>query len=209
MTDTGDSDEIDAEVLQSELSQIKRAVGLQDEYPYWWRWWLVEGVTVALLFPLMNAGMAWGFSYPLIALIIGLFGAHQIILWRIQQRYEEPMTDVPSWGRWHLIFFAGIGAAILGFMPIIDQVDGLGETPAVLVTVGIILGIAYAYMGQLLEAYDIRNADCYAFYLGGIVIMAVSAALPWVSAIEGWEFATLGVTYGLYGVLAYAVLSRY
>ena len=50
MTET----EPDKEALQEELGQIKYALGLAEEYPYWWRWWLIEGVGVGILFPLIQ-----------------------------------------------------------------------------------------------------------------------------------------------------------
>lgn len=200
--------EPDKETLQTELDQIKRAVGLHEEHPYWWRWWLVEGVGVGIFFPLFNVGFLEGFSYPLIGAIVAVFAGHQYVLWRIQQSYERPTTGVPSWGIWHLIVFAGISALIVGLYPILDTIEGLGETPFLWVCLGTVLGVAYGYMGQLLAAYGIRRADCYAFYAGGAWILLVSAALPWVATIEGWEFATFGIAYALYCVTAYVVLAR-
>lgn len=198
----------DKEDLEADLEQIKRAVGLRESHPYWWRWWLVEGVGVAILFPLLNVGFVEGFSVPLIAAIVGGFLAHQYLLARIQRDYEEPSSAVPSWGHWHLAFFAGIAALYAGVYPIYGEIEGVGDTPLLLVALGVVLGVAYLYMGQLLAAFDVRRADRTAFYVGGAVILVVSAALPWVPAIEGWEFATLGVAYGAYSVAAYVALAR-
>lgn len=207
MTD-GTGDGPDSEALRRELGEIKRAVGLHDSHPYWWRWWLIEGLGVAVLFPLFNVGFRYDFSMPLIAALVAVFLGHQYALYRVQQAYDEPTTGVPDWGTWHLVFFAGLVAWIVGLSPVLDAVDGLAETPITWVGAGIVIGVAFMYMGQLLGAYGIRRADRTAFYAGGCWVLAVSAALPWAPLIDGWEFAVLGLAYGGYCVVAYAVLAR-
>ncbi|MFC3956765.1 hypothetical protein [Halovivax cerinus] len=198
----------DPEALRSELGQIKRAVGLHESAPYWWRWWLVEGLGVALLFPLLNVGFVYGFSWPILVGLVAVFGGHQYVLYRIQRAYDEPATGVPDWGTWHVGVYAGLGAWIVAYWPVSESVAGLSATPLIWVGAGIVMGVAFVYMGQLLGAYGIRSADRNAFYVGGVWLLAVSAALPWLPTIEEWAFATLGLAYGLYCVLAYIALAR-
>ncbi|AGB15293.1 hypothetical protein Halru_0666 [Halovivax ruber XH-70] len=183
-------------------------MGLSESHPYWWRWWLVEGLGVALGFTLFNVGFVYGFSIPVIVGLVAVFGGHQYVLSRVQRSYEEPTTGVPGWGRWHVGVYAGLLAWIVGFWPVQSSVEGVAETPLIWVGAGIVMGVAFVYMGQLLGAYDIRSADQYAFYVGGFWLLAVSAALPWIPAVENWSFATLGLAYGLYCVVAYVVLAR-
>ncbi|WP_247731248.1 hypothetical protein [Halovivax limisalsi] len=199
----------DPEALRAELGQIKRAVGLAESHPYWWRMWLVEGLGVALLFPLFNVGFVYGFSIPVVGGLLAVFAGHQYALYRVQRAYDEPTTGIPDWGRWHLGFFAGLFAWIVGLSPVLDAVPGLAETPLIWVGAGIVMGVAFFYMGQLLGAYHIRSADRNAFYLGGSWLLAVSAALPWLpDTVQDWAFATLGLAYGLYCLVAYVVLAR-
>ncbi|GAB7018118.1 hypothetical protein [Halostagnicola bangensis] len=198
---------IDPETLQDEIGQIKEAMGLQSEYPYWWRFWIVEGIGVGLLFPLMQLGLNDGFSWWLTATAVGVFLGHQFVLWRIQKAYDRPTSGIPSWDFWHYIIFASLIAAIIGMRPLLGGFEGDVLT-LWLVIVGSLMGMAYLYMGQLLEAYNIRRVDRYAFYVGGGWILALVAAIPHISALENAEFAVFGVGYALYCLVAYVTLSR-
>lgn len=206
MTET--DEDVGEESLREELGQIKQAMGLREEYPYWWRFWVVEGVGVGLMFPILQYGLREGFDLWIVALFLGVFAGHQLVLRKILSAYERPTTGVPSWNTWHYIIFAGVGALIVGLRPFYHQVEPAQQHALSLVTVGTILGIAYLYLGQLLRAYDIRDADCYAFYAGGVWILLLSALIPHVSRFQGWEFAVFGVGYAIYCLTAYAVLSR-
>ncbi|WP_247002567.1 hypothetical protein [Halosolutus gelatinilyticus] len=200
--------DIDKRALQEELGQIKRAVGLQEEYPYWWRWWLVEGLGTGVIFPLLEWGIRDGFSAPLIVALVAVTLAHQLSLYRIQSRYERPTTGIPSWGQWHLALFAGTIAVFVGVRPFFDAVDGDEILTLWLVLVAGLLGLGYLYLGQLLRAYDIRKPDRYAFYTGGVWILVLAAAIPYVPAAHGFAFTIFGASYASYCILAYVVLSR-
>ncbi len=199
--------DVDPEALQEELGQIKEAMGLQSEYPYWWRFWIVEGIGVGLLFPLLQLGLNDGFAWWLVATIAVVFLSHQVVLWKIQSNYERPTSGVPSWDFWHYIIFAGLIAAMIGTRPFLSGFEG--DTLTLwLVIIGSLMGMAYLYMGQLLEAHNIRRSDRYAFYGGGVWILALVATIPYVSLVENWEFAVFGVGYALYCIVAYVTISR-
>ncbi len=200
--------DIDKDVLEKELGQIKQAVGLQDEYPYWWRWWLVEGVGVGITLPLLEWGVREGFSLVLIGALIAVFVAHQLALYHIQSSYEPPTTGIPSWGTWHLAFFAALGAVLVGMNPFLDAIDTSETLVLWLVVVGGLLGLGYLSLGQLLEAHNIRKADRYAFYAGGIWILGLVAVIPYVPQVYGWAFTIFGVSYACYCIVAYVILSR-
>ncbi|WP_255169081.1 hypothetical protein [Natrononativus amylolyticus] len=206
MSETGD--DVDKDALQEELGQIKQAMGLREAHPYWWRFWIVEGLGVGIIFPIMQLGLRDGFSPWIVALLVGVFVAHQLVLWRVLSAYERPTTGVPSWRTWHFVLFAGFGALLVGIRPFFDAIDPAQRLTLWLVVVASVFGVAYLYLGQLLAAYDIRRADCYAFYLGGAWILVLAAVIPYLSAIRGWEFAVFGIAYALYCIAAYVVLSR-
>lgn len=198
----------DKETLQAEIGQIKAAMGLREEYPYWWRWWLVEGIGVGLLFPLIQFGLRDGFSYPLIALVVVVFLGHQLALWRVLKGYEKPTTGVPSWDAWNVTFVAGIAAVAVGLGPVTDQLAFEYAMTAIFVTAGSIAGVAYLFMGQLLEGYDIRTADRYAFYVGGAWLLVLVAVVPHVPVLREWAFGVFGIGLAVHNIGSYVVLSR-
>lgn len=200
--------DVDKEALQDELGQIKQAIGLTEKHPYWIRSWLIEGVTVGILFPLFQLGLRDGFESWLIVLIVSIFAIYFVVDWQAQIGYERPTTGVPSWTTWHVVIFAGIGALVLGLRPIFDQLDASNSVTLSLVLGGTILGVGYMFMGQLLEAYDVRRADKYAFYIGGTWILVLSAVIPHVAFFEGWEYAVLGIGIAVHGIATSFVLSR-
>ncbi|WP_231190399.1 hypothetical protein [Haladaptatus sp. DYF46] len=203
MTETGE--DVD---LQEELGQIKQAMGLQEAYPYWWHFWIVEGLAVGVVFPIMQLGFREGFRPWIIALTVGVLIAYEVVLWRMISTYERPTTGVPSWRTWHIILFGGMGTLIVGTGPYVDAIEFAQLMPLWLVLVGTLIGVAYLYLGQLLSAYNIRDADCYAFFLGGFWSLILVATIPYVPAARGWEFAVFGVGYAVYCLSAYAVLSK-
>lgn len=207
---SGDDTETDPDkaALRAELGQIKAAMGLREEYPYWWRWWLVEGIGVGLLFPLIQFGLREEFSYPLIAVIAGVFLGHQLALWRVLKGYEKPTTGVPSWDAWNVTFIGGIVAVAVGLGPVTDQLAFEYAMTALFVAAGSIAGVAYLFMGQLLEGYNIRAADRYAFYVGGAWLLALVAVVPHVPLLRGWAFAVLGLGLAVHNIGSYVVLSR-
>lgn len=208
MTVDMDDEEIDKESLHEELGQIKQAVGLQDEHPYWWRWWLVEGVGVGILLPLIEWGMRDGFSIPLIGGLIAVFVTHQLALYHIQSEYERPTTGIPSWEMWHLVVFAALGAVMVGMNPLFDAIDSNDLFVLWLVIAGGLLGLGYLSLGQLLAAHNIRKADRYAFHGAGLWILGLVAVVPYLPQVYDWVFTIFGVSYACYCIAAYGILSR-
>lgn len=200
--------DVDKEALHEELGQIKQAMGLTEEHPYWVHSWLIEGVTVGVLLPLFQLGLRDGFEPWLITAIVGIFTLYLFADWWTRTAYEQPTTGVPSWTTWHVIVFAGIGALVVGLRPIFDQLVASDTVTLTLVLAGTILGVGYMFMGQLLEACDIRRADQYAFYVGGAWILVLSAGIPHVALFVGWEYAVLGIGIAVHGIATSLVLSR-
>ena len=204
MTET----EPNKEALQEELGQIKHALGLAEEYPYWWRWWLVEGVGVGILFPLIQFGFNRGFSSLLLVVLVGVFLVHQYVSLRVLKGYERPSTGVPSWTTWNAILIAGVVALTTGFNPIFDQVAQESRDTIMFVFLGSIGGVCYLFMGQLLEAYNIRKVDRYAFYIGGVWFLMMVAILPHVTLLQDWELAAFGIGIAIHNIATYLILSK-
>jgi hypothetical protein len=205
MSDT----ELDKEELQEELGQIKDAMGLHERYPYWSRWWLIEGVGVGILFPLIQL-LVRG-TLPLVWFLVlagGVFITHQVALRRVIARYERPATGVPNWMNWQYIAFAGIIALGIALLPVIEALDEVFTLYYAFVAGGSILGVTYLFVGQLLEAYHIRKSDRYAFYVGGLWLLVLTAVLPNLPTIREWAFAALGIGLAIHHIGSYLYISR-
>lgn len=200
--------EPDPEALQEELGQIKEAMGLAEEYPYWWRFWIVEGIGLGITFPIIQLGLREGFSPLLVVLLVGVFLAYQLVAWRILHEYDRPTTGIPSWTAWNITYAAGALALAVGLLPIFEQLTFEDMIVTAVVAGGAISGVAYLYMGQLLAAYNIRTADRYAFYTGGVWLLILAAILPHVPPLAGWEIAVFGVGLAAHNIGSYVVLSR-
>lgn len=200
--------EPNAEGLQEELGQIKEAMGLAEEHPYWWRFWLVEGIGLGIGLSIVQLGLRDGFSPLLVVFLVGVFSAHQLMAWRILHEYDRPTTGIPSWTAWNITYGAGTLALVVGLLPILEELAFEDLIVVGVVAGGAITGIAYLYMGQLLAAYNIRTADRYAFYTGGCWLLVLAAIIPHVPLLTGWEFAVLGIGLAAHNIGSYVVLSR-
>lgn len=203
-----DTREVDAAALEAELAEIKGAIGLAEDHPYWWRFWIVEGIGVALCFPLIQLLFRGGPELPIAVAFVGLIALETVAKRRIKAAYDPPTTGLPNQRRWLFAMLAGIGTIIVGLPPVFDA---LGERNAIrlaLVAGGAIVGTGYLYMGQLLAAHNIRAADCNAFYVGGAWILVLAAVIPHVPVFEGWEYAVLGLGIAVQHITAYVVLAR-
>lgn len=207
--ETESTEQPDAAEMRADLDRIKTAMELHDRYPFWSRWWLIEGVGVGLLFPLIqlfsrgNISLVW-----LVLLGGGVFVAHQLALRRIIGRYDQPASGVPSWMNWQYIAVAGVLTLVVGLRPVGDDISASGELSFAAIAGGTMVGVAYLFMGQLLESYRIRKADRYAFYASGVWMLLLAAVLPNVPSLQGWVFTALGVGTAVQHVGAYLYISH-
>lgn len=189
-----ETEQPDAAELQTELDRIKSAMGIHERYPFWSRWWLIEGIGVGVLFPLIQL-LVRG-DLPLMWFLLvggGVFLAHQLALWRVIDQYDRPATGLPSWVNWQYITIAGVLTLVVGLRPVGDALYASGNLSFAAIAGGAMLGVAYLFMGQLLEAYRIRKSDRYAFYASGVWMLLLAAVLPNVPALQGWVFTAFGV----------------
>ncbi|MGQ3411427.1 hypothetical protein ACT4ML_04080 [Natrinema sp. LN54] len=203
------SEDVDADALRTDLEEIKGAMGLASEHPYWWRFWIVEGICTGIVFAVVQFWLREGFRPWIAVAFAGVIGCCELAKRRFKSSYEPPTTGLPSQQHWFLAVLAGLGVLIVGLRPVFDALDATNAVRLALVSAGAVVGVGYVLMGQLLAAYDIRAVDRYAFIGGGAWIMALSAAIPYVPHLEGWEYAALGAGIALHHIGTYAVLSRY
>ncbi|MFP8954682.1 hypothetical protein ACLI4Z_17195 [Natrialbaceae archaeon A-arb3/5] len=199
----------DPDALQAELGEIKSAMGIAERHPYWWRFWVVEGIGVAVGFVLVQLWLRWGFDLRLGAALAGVFALDYLAKRRIKAEYEPPARGLPSQKLWLGIIFVGLGALIVGLGPVFRHLGEAESVRLALLSAAAVVGVGYLYMGQLLEAYDIRAADRYAFYLGGVWILVLAVAIPFVSAFRGWEYAVFGLGLAVHHIGAYIALARH
>ncbi|ELY42921.1 hypothetical protein [Natronorubrum tibetense] len=200
--------DVDPNALKSDLEEIKGAIGLAEDHPYWWRFWIVEGVSVGLFFTIAQFWFR-GSSGPLIAgTLVAILAVDYAVKRRLKSSYEPPMTGLPSQRFWMGAVLVGIGALVVGLIPVFEALEGTNAIRLALVSAVAVVGTAYLLMGQLLSAYNIRAADRYAFYAGGAWMLVLAAAIPHISAFEGWEYAVLGIGIALQHVAVYVVLAR-
>lgn len=206
---TGDvSEDVDADALRTDLKEIKGAMGLASDHPYWWRFWIVEGICVGLLFAVVQFWLREGFR-PWIAVTFGgVIAGCELAKRRLRSNYRPP-TGVPDQRRWGLAVFAGIGVLLVGLRPVFESLDATNAVRLALVSSGAVVGVGYVLMGQLLAASGIRAVDQYAFVVGGAWIMTLAAAIPHVPVLRGWEYAAFGIGIALHHVGTYVVLSHY
>lgn len=203
------SDDVDPDRLEAELAEIKGAMGLASDHPYWWRFWIVEGVCTGLLFAVVQFWLREGFRPWIAVAFAGVVGCCELAKRRLRSSYEPPAAGLPSQRRWFLAVLAGVVALIVGLRPVFEALSPTNAVRLAIVAPGAVVGVSYVLMGQLLAAYDIRAVDRYAFVGGGAWIMVLSAAIPYVPALEGWEYAAFGTGIALHHVATYLALSRY
>lgn len=198
----------DPDTLKSELGEIKSAMGIAERHSYWWQFWIVEGIGVAVVFVLVQFWLRWGFDLRLGAALASVLVLVQLAKRRLKADYEPPATGLPSQKRWLGIIFVGLGAVVVGLAPVFDHLSEAESVRLALVSAAVVVGVGYMYMGQLLDAYDVRAADQYAFYAGGVWIVVLAVAIPFVSAARGWEYAVFGLGLAVHHIGAYVALTR-
>ena len=207
MSDNAVTD-VDPEALKSDLEEIKGAMGLAEDHPYWWRFWIVEGVSVGLFFTIAQLWFR-GHSGPLVgSALVAILAVDYAIKRRLKSSYEPPAIGLPSQRFWFGAVLVGIGALVVGLIPVFEALEATNSIRLAMVSAVTVVGTAYLLMGQLLGAYNIRAADRYAFYAGGTWMLVLAAGIPHVPAFEGWEYAVLGIGIALQHVAVYVVLAR-
>lgn len=188
-------------------------MGLHERYPWFTRTWLLEGVGVAILFPLVQVMMIRDFSNPLIGILIvgimlALLGAYYWInqRWVLVEETGRSTTPTPNLNQWHTTIFAGVIALAIGLQPVMEQLPGENLSHVSLMLFSM-YGVGYLFLGQLLDSYHIRKTDRYAIYAGGLWMLVLIAAIPNIPVLREWSIAVLGLGMAIHHISAYIYLS--
>jgi hypothetical protein len=201
------SSEIDVEALQDEVSQIKDAMGLEERYPSQFRLWLVYGILVALAagasqFIVLNKLPGWSHALAW----FGLLGTAGVVQgWYSGERDGGPTESKPNISLQFGVVFAYY-VVILAAMSVLPSTGYLVENAIIFGMVVGLVGVGYVVVGSSLAAYYIRKRDRYAFYVGGVWMMALAVAIPVVPTLRRWGYAVFGGLYLVHSVGAYLLL---
>jgi hypothetical protein len=212
MSDTVDED-IDAAQLERQLSEIKGAMGLAEQYPGRARLWLYGGLLIALAALFAQATFFFherlsGTAYT--AIWVAFVAVVIAASWWLATRL--PTTDPPATApSWRAVFggLAAFLAAATGVAaPAATQVGGLGRA-ILFFGLGIAaIGLGLVVTGAVLSVYRVRRRDRLVFYAGGAWVLVYAAWLPHVQILRWVGVGLFGVLFGLYAVGAYVYLTR-
>lgn len=207
------AENVDPEDLQRQLSEIKGAMGLAEQYPGRARLWLVAGLLVGVAALLVQVTF---FFYETLgatayAAVWGVFAVVAVAaLWlmasRLPQR-DAPAT-APSWRALYgslAVFLAG-ATSVAG--RVAEQVGGLDRA---LLFFGLLIatvGLALLLTGAVLSAYRVRRRDRLVFYAGGGWVLAYAASVPYVELLRYVGVGGFGILFIAYAIAAYVYLTR-
>jgi len=205
---TEDGADVDPEQLRTQLSQIQEAMGLTERYRSAVDQWLIFGVLVALasvVSQYVYTAELNGFWYAVVW--IGGVGGGSALLSRLRDSSAGTATDGKP--DVNVILFA----VYFAFLPILWIVDYYApdltyaeNSLLTLSVIAVLLGVAYLVVGNVLKAYYIRAEDRYAFYVGGIVLVALGPVLPAFELTRTYPYVVFGGVYLAYSVAAYGYL---
>jgi hypothetical protein len=199
---------IDPAELREDIETIKQAMGIGERYEGATELWLFFGVLVAVA-----AGASqYAFLADLPGYVTGgiwiAFGGTALLASR-----RVDVTGASTTGATPDLFFQ-IAVVYLASFPLLTvvyaytDVQGTARSVLPLSVVLVLLGCAYAVVGNSLKAYRIRRRDRYAFYAGTVWMVALATALPFVDLLETWHYAAFGTAYLVYALATYLVLVR-
>ncbi len=203
------NEEIGKEELQEELGQIKEAMGLHEQYPSLARWWLVEGVGIGIMLPLLQLFQRrevpelLGLALVIVAFIGGLV-AHR---WFVPDIERSATEKGPNLDVLHATLILGMISLVVGFIPILDQLD-VDRFTVAFVFFSMVAGLGLVNTGITFRAYNIRKPDRYAFYVGGCWLLALTAVTLWIPFLREWGPTVVGLSYAVHGIGSYIVLTR-
>lgn len=202
MTDDGD---VDPAELETQLAQIKTAMGLEERYPGQRTMWLVYGVVIGLTAVVTNVAFAadlpnWGY----IALWFVMAGIIVGAQWRLVSRSRpDGVSDID----WRVVAAAFVTALLTLWLSVGDIV---GENTANALRGAhffshflLFFGLAFLVAGAALRAERIRKRDRVPFYVGGAWMLALAAVLPHVRVLQLFGYAVFGIAFLCHSVATY------
>jgi len=207
------TDEVDPEDLQRQLSEIKGAMGLAEQYPGRARLWLVAGLLIGVAALLVQATF---FFYETLGTTAytAVWGGFCVVavatLWYVSDRLPErdPPAGAPSWRILYgslAVFLFGV-AGVAG--DVARQVPGLDRALLYFGLVIATLGLALLVTGAVLTSYRVRRRDRLVFYVGGAWVLVYASWIPHVEILRYVGVGLFGVLFVLYATVAYVSLTR-
>ncbi|MFB6141266.1 MAG: hypothetical protein ABEJ26_12635 [Halosimplex sp.] len=202
--------EIDVDGLRTELDQIKDAMGIRERSERALERWLhvaalVLVASAASQYVQLRRLSGWYHTAVWVAMFSGYFLAVRFGLFGDRFRYPTAESKPNVLGLVWLVWLANIPIQFVfagtnafdGYVAISSHVLGL---------VVVLLGVSYVVVGNVLKAYYIRWRDRVAFYVGGVWLAALGAAIPNVDVLRTWGYAVFGASYAAYAVGVYLYL---
>ena len=203
--------DVDPAELEAQLEQIKDAMGLYERYEGAAGQWLLFGVLVlvaAAASQYVHLEELPGYWHGIIWIGL-LFGGGFLGFWLLDDQ-SSLGTPAGKPGIWFIFVVTCLTSLPIGLITS-RFVEDLGYQAEAVFTQSIILvfvGLAYLVTANALRAYHIRARDRYAFYVGGIMLIGLGAAMPYVDILWTWGYAVFGTLYFAYAIVTYLVLSR-
>jgi hypothetical protein len=207
------SESVDPEELQRQLSDIKGAMGLAEQYPGRARLWLVAGLVIGVAALLVQATF---FLYETLgaAAYVAIWGVFCVVavatLWLVSARLpsEEAPAGAPSWRA----VYGSLGAFLLAATAVTG--DAAGQIPGLdraLLYFGLViatLGLGLLVTGAVLAAYRVRRRDRLVFYGGGAWVLLFASSLPHAEPLRYVGVGVFGILFIVYAIAAYVYLTR-
>jgi len=212
-SDAVGDENVDPEALQEQLSQIKGAMGLAEQYPGRARLWLLAGFLIGAAAVLAQATF---FLYEsltdtaYVAIWAGFVVVAVAASWWTASRLPsaEPPSTAPSWR----VVFGSLGGFLLATTGVVGdaagQVGGLDRAVLYFGLTIATVGLGLLVTGAVLTVYRVRRRDRLVFYAGGLWVLAFASVMPHVQLLRWVGVGLFGVLFGLYALGAYVYLTR-
>jgi uncharacterized membrane protein YhaH (DUF805 family) len=212
-TADGTGDEVDAEELQRQLTEIKGAMGLAEQYPGRARFWLVAGLLIGVAAVLVQATF---FLYETLdaAAYVAVWGGFCVVavatLWLVAARLpsREAPEGAPSWRAVYGSLAAFLLAATGVAGDAARQIPGLDRALLYFGLVIATIGLGLLVTGAVLSAYRVRRRDRLVFYAGGAWVLLYASWIPYVQVLRWVGVGLFGILFSLYAIAAYVYLTR-
>ena len=207
------SEDVDPAELEAQLSQIKGAMGLTEQYPGRARLWLYAGLLIGAAAILVQVTF---FFYERLggAAYTAIWGGFCIVavatLWLMSARLpqSEAPASAPSWrviyGSLAVFLLAATGVA----GDVARQVPGLDRALLFFGLVLATLGLALLVTGAVLASYRVRRRDRLVFYVGGVWVLILASWIPHVQILRYLGVGLFGICFVVYAIAAYVYLTR-
>jgi hypothetical protein len=207
------AENVDPEDLQRQLSEIKGAMGLAEQYPGRARLWLVAGLLIGAAALLVQVTF---FFYETLGTTayVAVWGVFCVVavaaLWLLAARLpaREAPSTAPSWRALYgsLGVFLAAATGVAG--RVAGRVDGLDRALFFFGLLIAVVGLGLLVTGAVLSAYRVRARDRRVFYAGGAWVLVYASSLPYVEVLRYVGVGGFGVLFSVYAIAAYVYLTR-